>query len=148
MKGRLIAALAIAAVTVPVLVLGLFDPLEGGIALLIGGVLIVATRLVGRVPVPRLEWISWAAAVVIGAAAIAVAVAQGPRESAEGGLLSLSPLLVTLIIGYEIAALATLVGGVQHVVRLARRVHHPPTTHLPRDARSGSVTAAPPGREP
>ena len=51
---RRIAAIASAVLAVPLVMLGIFDPLEGGIALLSSAVPLLAARLLSRVPFPVL----------------------------------------------------------------------------------------------
>jgi len=124
MRIRHIAAGVVAAMALPVLALGLIDPLEGGMALLVAGALVLGTWLISRVPVPRLEWIAWLVAIVVGVLTIALAVTlpEESRSTGEGGLLSLSPWLIAGLVSYETAVLATIAGGVQYVVRLIRAV--------------------------
>ena len=125
MSVRLAMGLALALVTVPVLALGLIDPLEGGLALLVGGVLVALTWAVSRVPVPRLEWISWSAGVVLAIASLVsvtlVRQSQGlPMRGAEG----LPAWLWVLVVAYEVCAAVALAGGVQYVVRHVRALRH------------------------
>ncbi|MFM8240589.1 MAG: hypothetical protein ACKOMX_07910 [Actinomycetota bacterium] len=58
MRARQIIGLLLAIVALPFLVLGLIDPLEGGIALIVGLLLGVAVWLISKVPVPRFTWIA------------------------------------------------------------------------------------------
>lgn len=133
MRTRRIIAVVIAVLTVPVVVLGLIDPLEGGLALIAAGGLVLGTRLLARVNVPRLEWIAWAVAIGVGAGAILLAVAlpQEARSTGEGGLFSLSPVLITALLAYELAVMATIAGAVLYVVRLIRAVAAMPRAHRP-----------------
>ena len=75
MRTRQIVGLILGILTVPVLIVGLMDPIEGGVALLVGGALVVIVFLVSRVPMPRLLWIAWLSAVAFGAASL-IAVPQ------------------------------------------------------------------------
>ena len=122
MKFRKIAAVIVGALVVPVFILGLMDPVEGGMALLVGGLVVAVIRLLAPVPIPRLEWGAWSSAVSIGIVTLVLAVSVYPmseRQSVESfwdlpwGLLA-SALL------YEIAVLVTIAGSVSHVVRLWR----------------------------
>lgn len=124
MRARQIAGLVLGILTVPVLILGLMDPIEGGMALLVGGVLLGVIFLVSRVPMPRLVWIPWLSAVALGAASL-IAVAQyWPSVPYPWWIWA-------LVVGYEVAAGVTAAGGVVYVVRIARR--------LRRDKRETSV---------
>jgi uncharacterized membrane protein YjjP (DUF1212 family) len=116
MHARRIVGAAIACVMVLVLVPGLIDPLEGGVALLLGGILAGLAWLIGRTPLPRLGWISWSAAVGVGVLAIAIAIATDPGTRAQEGLTGLPPILILLLAGYEAAVLLTIAGGVRYAI--------------------------------
>jgi hypothetical protein len=125
MRTRQITGLVLVILTIPALVLGLLDPLEGGIAMLVAGALILTTRLVSRVEVPRVEWIAWFASVVTGAAAIAGATwINVQRGYVIGGPGAQPWWVIALVIGYEVGVVVTLVGGVQYLVRQVRAVRH------------------------
>jgi hypothetical protein len=116
----------VAVLTIPLLILGLIDPLEGGVALLAAAILIAGTRLVSKVPIPRLEWISWVVAMLVGIAAIAWAMLERMAQNqAPGGIEGLPIGVIAMLVIYEIAVVVTVAGGVQYVVRLARSVRHP-----------------------
>lgn len=72
-RNRHIVGLLLALLTVPLVLLGLIDPLEGGIAMLAAGALLLVTRLVSRIPVPRLEWIAWTATASLAVVTVAIA---------------------------------------------------------------------------
>ena len=115
MRTRQIVGLILGILTVPVLIVGLMDPIEGGVALLVGGALVVIVFLVSRVPMPRLLWIAWLSAVAFGAASL-IAVAQYyPWRDYPWWIWA-------LVVGYEVAAGVTAAGGVVYVVRMARRL--------------------------
>lgn len=67
MRTRRILAIVLAFVTLPFLLFGLIDALEGGISLLVAIVLGVIIWAVARVPVPKLLWISLIATMALGA---------------------------------------------------------------------------------
>ena len=121
-RTRHVIGLVLAVLTVPLVLIGLIDPLEGGVAMLVAGVLVLVTWLVSRVPVPRLEWIAWTA--TTGVAVVSVAIAsvlwsQGITQ-AEG----LAWWMWALIGVYTIGVLVTLAGAVQYIVRHARALRH------------------------
>lgn len=128
MHTRHIVGLILTILTIPFLLLGLIDPMEGGLAMLVAGLLVLATWLVSRITVPRLEWIAWAATAVVGAAAVTVgtllwqAGVTGPGRPI--------PWWVWVLIGaYEAGVLTTLAGGVQYLVRHVRVLrHHEPAS--------------------
>jgi len=126
MRPRLIASLILGIVTLPVLFVGLVDPLEGGIALLIALGLGVGVRLLSAVPLPRLTWISMLATIGVGILALVLALVQmpfeavqevGPEATAPNPLSAGVRLLVWV---YRLGVLVVLVGGVVYLVRIGR----------------------------
>jgi drug/metabolite transporter (DMT)-like permease len=121
---RVVIGIVLAVLTVPLLILGLMDPMEGGLAMLLAGALIVATRYVSQVHVPRLEWVAWAATAIVGVAAVIAGTLLWQAGITGPGLPI--PWWVWVLIGaYEIGVVATLAGGVQYLVRLVGTVRHP-----------------------
>jgi hypothetical protein len=55
-RSRLVVSLILGIIALPVIFVGLIDPLEGGLALLVAVGLGVAVRLLSGVPLPRLAW--------------------------------------------------------------------------------------------
>lgn len=121
MHRKLVIATVLSVVTLPVLVLGLIDPIEGGLAMLVAGSMILVTWLVARVPVPVLEWSAWVTTIATGGLAIL-------------GVWRTYPLPVpawvwVLVVAYEIAVALTLAGAGIYVARHVRRLragHHAP----------------------
>lgn len=137
MRPRLITGLILGIVTVPVIVVGLIDPLEGGLALLVALGLAVAVRLLSGVPVPRLAWVSFAATLAVGALALVLAVVGmptdvgqevGPDVTAPNPLSAGARLLVWV---YRIGVLVVLAGGVAYLVRIAQALRS--TASAPRE---------------
>jgi len=124
MAARRWIGLVLSLLTMPVLVLGLIDPLEGGIAMLIAGVMVLTTWLVSRVPVPRLEWTAWLAAFTTGAIALAGAILLWESEGAAGIADGMPWWIAVPLISYEVAVAATIAGGVWYVVRHVKAVRH------------------------
>lgn len=123
MRARRIIAIVVAVAALPLVVLGLIDPLEGGIALLGAIALGLIARLLSRVPVPALAWIAAAATVAVGATTIAIAIAGMPSDAqpaAEAVTSPLRGLLVVLNWVWRVGVLATLAGVVLYLVRLFR----------------------------
>ena len=121
--ARHIIGLVLAVLTVPLVLIGLIDPLEGGLAMLVAGALVLATWLVSRIPVPRLEWIAWTATTSL--AVVTVAIASVLWNQGITQTQGLSWWMWALIGVYTIGVLATLAGGVQYVVRHVRALRHP-----------------------
>lgn len=113
MHIRQVIGLVLSIVTVPVLLLGLMDPVEGGMAMLVAGVLILVTFAVSRVGVPRLEWIAWFAAFVAGAGSLVAVAHYWP-------LVPYPWWVWALVAVYEFAVAVTVAGGIVYVVRHAR----------------------------
>ena len=120
---RRVAAAVLAVPMVLALMLGLLDPLEGGMALLVGLALAAVVWALSRAPVPRWAWIAALAAVAFGAASLAWA---GTTEGDDGHRSGVSAVVLgVLVVGYELAALGTLVGGVVFAVRVVREARGP-----------------------
>ena len=119
MRTRQVTGLVLAAITVVVLVAGLLDPMEGGLAMLAGGILILVTWIVSRVPVPALEIAAWGAAVLLGLVTVAAA-ALLALSGETGPGRGLPWWLWALLIGYEVAVAVTVAGGIWNLVRHVR----------------------------
>lgn len=110
-KGLISKALLF--VAIPALILGLFDPLEGGLGLLIAtAIYTVAFGLIRSKP-PRTLWIPLASTVVFAALTVAVAVLVSETSQAEG----LPGYLIAMIVIYELGAFVTLLAGVHTAYR-------------------------------
>ena len=107
MHGRHWAGLVLSVLTMPLLMLGLIDPLEGGIALLAAGAMLAVTRLVGAVPLPRLTWVAWVTAAALGAIALVGAMIRWEQERGVGPE-GLPWWIVVPLIGYEIAVVLSI----------------------------------------
>ena len=124
-RPRLIASLILGIITLPVLFLGLIDPLEGGIALLVALGLGVLVRLLPGVPVPRLAWIAMLVTAGVGILALVLAIAGMPTEAEQvvgPDATAGNPLgggLRILVWIYRLGVLFVLAGGVVYVVRIA-----------------------------
>lgn len=107
--GKVIAARVLLFLALPFVFVGLVDPLEGGISLLIaGGIYAIAFWLLGRRP-KRLLWVSYVVSIVLGAIVLGYAMfiyfTQGDQETLD-----------RFVVGgnwfYRVAVLATLAGGI------------------------------------
>ena len=123
MNARHIIGLVLAVLTIPLFLLGLIDPVEGGVALLVAGALLLGTWLVSRIPVPRLEWIAWTATVSLAVVTVAIASVLW-TQGITGPGRELAWWMWALIGAYEIGVLATLGGGIQYLVRHAKALRH------------------------
>jgi len=124
-RTRRILAIVLAIITLPFLLLGLIDPLEGGISLLVAVVLGVVVWAVARVPMPKLLWISLIATVVVGAVTLGMAMLT--LEEATGAATATNPILpvVGFVWLWRVGVLVVLVGAVVYVVRLFRSLREP-----------------------
>ena len=124
MKLRVGFAFGLAILAVPLVFIGLIDPLEGGVALLVAFLLGVAVRLLARVRVPRALWIPLTATAILGAVVLAIALLSSPEnQTVSQDVTAANPLLPTAIILmwiYRVGVVATLVGTVIYVVRLGK----------------------------
>ena len=125
MRTRRILAILLAVITLPFLVFGLIDPLEGGISLVVAIVLGLVTWAVARVPVPKLLWISLIATVVVGALTLGMAMLT--LEEAAGAGAATNPILpvVAFVWLWRVGVLVVLVGAVVYLVRLFRSLREP-----------------------
>lgn len=125
-RPRLIASLILGIITLPVLFLGLIDPLEGGIALLVATGLGLAVRLLSGVPLPRLTWISMLATIGVGVLALLLAMAGMPAETVqEVGPEATAPNPLNagvrlLVWAYRLGVLVVLIAAVIYLVRIGR----------------------------
>ncbi len=113
-RARRLTARVLLVVSLPIVFLGLIDPLEGGIALLISvATLSLAFLAAGYWPRKTL-WVPFVLAIVVGAIALLVAI-FGP------GRVDNAPLmfpLIALIWLYRAFVVAALVGLVMEVIRI------------------------------
>ena len=122
MRTRRIIAIVLAVITVPLLVFGLIDPLEGGIALLVAIALGVVVWVLARVPLPRLLWISLIATVAIGALTLGLAIFEIEGASGSGSGTAANPMLplAALLWVWRAGVLVVLAGAILYIVRLFR----------------------------
>lgn len=120
MHVRHVIGLVLALLTVPVLVLGILDPIEGGVAMLVAGILLLATWLVSRIPVPRLEWIAWTATMALAVITDVIAGVLWSQGITGPGGTGVPWWLWILVGAYEIGVVITVTGGVWYLVRHAR----------------------------
>lgn len=123
MKARLITGAVIAAIATVVLVFGLIDPLEGGIALLAATLMIVAVRLISRMPVPQLAWISVTVAFALAVTVLILVTLPNPPGGGGGTVINpVSGGAVVLMWVYRVAVAIAVAGEVVYVVRLVRAI--------------------------
>ena len=125
-RSRLIASLILGIIALPVIFVGLIDPLEGGLALLVGVGLGVAVRLLSAVPFPRLAWISMLATLGVGILVLALVISAVPSETVQEvgpEVTAPNPLNAgarILLWVYRLGVLLVFAGGVVYLVRIAR----------------------------
>lgn len=126
MRPRLITSLILGIIALPVIFIGLIDPLEGGLALLLALGLGVAVRLLSGVPVPRLLWIAMVATLGVGVLVLALVIGGeaseavqevGPDVTAPNPLNAGARILLWV---YRIGVLVALVGAIVYLVRIAQ----------------------------
>jgi hypothetical protein len=114
---RVISHRILLILAVPVVFVGLIDPLEGGIALLIAGFIYLLAFLVAGKGPRKYLWIPYVASVVIGVAVLLLAmfgVERVDNEALPG------PIVVGVWI-YRIAVLATLAGSLSTAILSFRK---------------------------
>jgi hypothetical protein len=125
-RSRLIASLILGIITLPVIFVGLIDPLEGGLALLVGVGLGLAVRLLSGVPLPRLAWISMLATLGVGILVLALVIFAVPSETVQEvgpDVTAPNPLNAgarILLWVYRLGVLVVFAGGVVYLVRIAQ----------------------------
>lgn len=102
----------------PFVFLGLIDPLEGGLALIVAAVIyLVGFLLLKRLPT-KLLWISFSAAVLIG---IATLVLASMRMDFTNQPQPIAFPVVAFLWAYRVAVLVTLAAGIREAARLLRK---------------------------
>jgi len=133
-RARQVIGLVLVIIALPLVVIGLIDPLEGGIALLAGLLLGLVAWLVSRVPVPKFTWISLAATLAIGALTLVLALTLPPVEL--GPDMAANPVMGRWYLAamnwvWRIGVLVTFAGGIWYVVRIVQFLG-PPADPQPR----------------
>lgn len=124
MRNRRVIAIILTIASLPLVFLGLIDPLEGGIALLGAIILVLVAWMISRVAVPRLAWMTGIVTVVIGATALAIAIFtnRAAQQPDSGTVMPSSVgMLIVLLWVYRVGVVFTLAGVVGYVVRLFKR---------------------------
>jgi hypothetical protein len=125
-SSRLVVSLILGIIALPVIFVGLIDPLEGGLALLVAVGLGVAVRLLSGVPLPRLAWISMLATVGVGILVLVLVIFAVPSETVQEvgpEVTAPNPLNAgarILLWVYRLGVLLVLAGGVAYLVRIAQ----------------------------
>ncbi len=120
MRLRLTIALVIQIIAILFSLRGWVDALQGGIAVLIVLLLTVAARLVGRVAIPKLTWISLTAAIVCSIATVSLLVyAYDPLASdSQFAESPFSSTISGLNIAFRVTAVAVIAGTVFYAVKI------------------------------
>ncbi len=111
--GRKIATRTLFIVAIPLLILGLIDPLEGGLALIAALIVYVVGFLLCKQLPGKILWIPFALAAVIGTVVLLFAIFGNDRVDGEG---QMPPLIIGLML-YRAAVVATVVGSVVTAIR-------------------------------
>ena len=130
MRARLVVGLVLAILDLPILFVGLIDPLEGGIALIFGLIIGVVVWAVTRVPVPRFTWISLAATMLVGALTLILVLTLPPLETNEGVMNPVVGYLPVSALNWvwRIGVLVTLGGAIWYVSRIVHAMRAPAVT--------------------
>lgn len=132
MRARQVIGLALVIAALPLVFIGLIDPLEGGIALVAGLLLGLVAWLVSRVPVPRFTWISLAATLAFGALTLVLALTLPPVEMGPdtvGNPVVGRWYLAAMNWVWRIGVLVTFAGGIWYVVRIVQSLGRPGDPH-------------------
>ena len=128
MSGRVrrVSAIVVLLVAGLLLVVGLIDPLEGGLALLGAVALLIAVRVLSQTAVPKLAWIPVPVALALGATILSLVIFARPPEPVDGAVANpLNSGVIGLLWVYRVAVLVAVAGAIQYLVRLIRAVRTP-----------------------
>jgi hypothetical protein len=118
-KIRLTLALWIAVIAVLASLTGWSDPLQGGAAVLLAGLVTVAAWLVGRVTIPKLTWISISVTIALAVATIATIPLSGTDGVAGSEVAMTLPLQFWIgLWAYRVGSVAVIAGTVFYVVKI------------------------------
>lgn len=120
MRLRLTIALVIQIVAILFSLRGWIDALQGGLAVVAVLLLTVTARLVGRVAIPKLTWISLTAATVCSIATVSLLVyAYDPLASdSQFAESPFSSTISGLNIAFRVTAVAVIAGTVFYAIRI------------------------------
>ena len=120
MRLRLTIALVIQIIAILFSLRGWGDAGPGGVAIVIVLLLTIASRLVGRVAIPKLTWISLTAAIVCSVATVSLAVyAYDPLAPAgQSAESQFSSTISGLNIAFIVAAVAVIAGTVFYAIKI------------------------------
>lgn len=124
--ARRVSAVAVLLVAGLLLVVGLIDPLEGGLALLGAAALLIVVRALSQAAVPKLAWIPVSVAIALGAMILSLVIFAVPPEPVDGTVANpLNAGVIGLLWVYRVAILVAVAGAIQYLVRLIRAVRTP-----------------------
>ncbi|MFM2022770.1 MAG: hypothetical protein RIR89_162 [Actinomycetota bacterium] len=112
-SARKIIARALLIASLPLVFLGLIDPLEGGIALLLSLLTLSAAFLAAGYWPKKALWVPFVLAIAVGAIALLVAIFGLDRANNQPSMIP----LIALLWLYRIMVVVTLVGLVREVIR-------------------------------
>jgi hypothetical protein len=120
MRLRLTIALVIQIIAILFSLRGWIDALQGGIAVVIVLLFTIAARLVGRVAIPKLTWISLTAAIVCSVATVSLLVyAYDPQASdSQFAESQFSSTISGLNIVFRVTSVAVIAGTVFYAIRI------------------------------
>ena len=120
MKFRLTIALFIQIIAVLFSLTGWVDALQGGAAIVMVLLLTITTRLIGRVAIPKLTWISLAAAIILSVATVSLLVYAYDPLAGDSQFANspFTPAIDALNIVFRAAAVAVIAGTVFYAIRI------------------------------
>jgi len=120
MRLRLTIALVIQIIAILFSLRGWIDALQGGLAVVAVLLLTVTARLVGRVSIPKLTWISLSAALVCSIATVSLLVyAYDPTASdTQFAESPFSSTISGLNIAFRVTAVAVIAGTVFYAIKI------------------------------
>ena len=121
MRNRLAVAMIVQIIAVLFSLMGWIDPLEGGTAVFIVGLLTVTAWAIGRVTIPRLTWISITATLGLAVLIIALLLSQAPTDPSQlNGAVQVSAEIHALLWVYRAGSVAVIAGAVFNVITIGQ----------------------------
>lgn len=113
-------ALMLGIAALPLIFLGLIDPLDGGLALLLALVIGLAAWGLSGVRPPRITWLAFAITLALAVVTLALASLHSASGGADTMPNALGVAVRILLWVYRLAVVVTFIGALVYVVRIAQ----------------------------
>ncbi|MFM1992921.1 MAG: hypothetical protein RL600_749 [Actinomycetota bacterium] len=126
-RARKFLARALLIAALPLVFLGLIDPLEGGVALVFALATLTAAYLFAGYKPNKTLWIPFLLAIVVGAITLLFAILGLDRGNNRPSMIP----LIAMVWVYRVIVLATLIGLVLEVIRAFKASTFQASTNIP-----------------